>query len=52
MRLMMSRSPGSYGQKRGGRTRHWLVVKVLKNHRGVRLYDPRGDVGAGDTPSI
>jgi hypothetical protein len=50
--MKLSRSPWSDGRGRGGRTRHWLAVGVLRNCRGVRLYDPRGDVGAGYTPSI
>jgi hypothetical protein len=50
--MRLSRSLGSDGRGQGGRIGHWLVVGVLGNYRGVRLYDPGGDVGAGDTPSI
>jgi hypothetical protein len=48
----MSRSLDSDGQGRGGRIEHWLVVRVLRNHRRVRLHNPTLDVGVGDTPSI
>jgi hypothetical protein len=48
----LSRSPRSDGRGRGRRTRHWLVVEVLRNYQGIRPYDPRGDVGARYTPSI
>jgi hypothetical protein len=43
--------PGSDGQGRGGRTRHWLTIGVLRNHRGSSRMI-LGGVGAGDTPSI
>jgi hypothetical protein len=36
----------------GGELGTWLTVGVLRDYREVRLYDPGGDVGAGDTPSI
>jgi hypothetical protein len=50
--MRLSRSPGFDGRRQGGRTGHWLAIKILKNYQGVRLYDPGGDVGTRDTPSI
>jgi hypothetical protein len=35
-----------------GETGCWLSVEVLEDYREVRLYDPWGDVGAGDTPRV
>jgi hypothetical protein len=50
--MRLSRSPKSDSRGRGGRTRHWLAVGVLRNYLGVWPYDPGGDVGEGYTPSI
>jgi hypothetical protein len=50
--MRLSRSPGSNGRGRGGRIGHWLPVAVLMDYQEVRMYDPGGDVGAGNTPSI
>jgi hypothetical protein len=50
--MWLSRSLRSDGRGRGGRSRCWLPVGVLGDYREVQLYDPRGDVGVGDTPSI
>jgi hypothetical protein len=46
--MRLSRSPGSDGRGQGGRIEHWLIVRVLKNYRGVRLYDHGGDVLASE----
>jgi hypothetical protein len=35
-----------------GRTGHCLAVRILRDYRGIRMYDPEGDVGVGDIPSI
>lgn len=52
MDLVRSVTPRSDDQGRGGRTRRLLAIGALWSHQDVLLYDPRGGVGARDTPNI